>query len=231
MKYIKLIPTTALILLSATIGNAQSLVIDDFDSYSTTGELQTNWNSFGNAATSGAPTLASGAGVGGSNAATFSLNWFSSGASNANARHINLSLDLSTYDFLDVALFVETDAGNVDPSAPTILKIAFQSSDSTIWQTKSSSALTVNVDSYSTLSFGLTDTIMERVSGSGDFASSIGDITNIRLRFENAEETNVGQTAYISSLTATTIPEPNSYALIFGMVITGAALVSRREKR
>ncbi|WP_309385986.1 PEP-CTERM sorting domain-containing protein [Cerasicoccus frondis] len=230
MEHTQKIPTIALFILSAAIANAQTLVIDDFDSYTDTTELQANWNSFGNAATSGAPLLAAGQGVDGSNAAAFSLNWFATGASNANMRRINLtSLDLSSYDFLDVNLFVETDTGNDSPTNPTILKIAFQSSDSTIWQTSLSFALEPNLDAYSLLSFELSETAMERVSGSGSFADSIVDITNIRLRFENVEEANVGQTAFVSSIVASTIPEPSTYALGFGLAMAGTVLLWRRK--
>lgn len=230
MKYTQKIPSIALFVLSAAIGNAQTLVIDDFNSYTDTSELQSNWNSFGTAASSGAPTLAAGSGVGGSNAAAFSLNWFD--GTNANARRINLTnLDLSSYDFLDVNMFVETDAGNDSPTSPTVLKVAFQSSDSTIWQTSASFAQEPNVGTYALLSFVLSETEMDRVSGTGSFATSIADITNIRLRFENAQESNVGQTAFISSISASTIPEPSTYALGFGVIMAGTVLFIRRKRR
>ncbi len=229
MKYILKTTALALFLMSATISNAQTLVIDDFDSYGDTAALQTNWNSFGTAASSGAPTLAAGEGVSGSNAAKFSLNWFD--GNNANMRRINLTnLDLSSYDFLDISLYVETDVGNVSPTVPTILKVAFQSSDGTIWQTSLSFAQEPNVDSYSLLSFELSESMMQRTNGSGSFSSTITDITNIRLRFENSQESNVGQTAFISSIAASTIPEPSSYALGFGVMMIGTVLLIRRKR-
>ncbi len=222
------IPTILSLVLATglSVANAQTLMIDNFDGYADTVELQNNWNSFGTAASSGAPTLGAGEGVAGSNAAVYSLNWFD--GNNANMRRINLGgLDLSAYSALDVTMYVETDAGNDAPTASTVLKVAIQSSDSTIWQTSATFALAPNVDSYSILSFNLSEAEMDRVAGSGTFADTLADVDNLRLRFENAQEVNVGQTAYVSSIAA--IPEPSTYALLFGGLMMSLALVRRRR--
>ncbi len=217
-----------LVLFTGLVGvNAQTLVIDDFDSYADTSELQANWNSFGGAASAGPPSLASGSGVGGSNAASFSLNW--NLGTNGNMRRLNLAgTDLSTYDSIDITAFIETQSGFSGPASPTILKIAIQGSNGAIWQTTVASAQEPNVDSYTTLSFILSDSDMELADGSGSFVSTIASVDNIRLRYENASQDS-RQTVLVSSIVA--VPEPGTYGLMLGsLILVGVVLIRRKRE-
>lgn len=193
---------TALVFLFTGIVSltASTLLIDDFDSYQTTAELQGNWNSFGVAATAGPPVLHIGEGVNGSNAARFALDW-RDGRNNANARRINLNnLDLSGFEALSVVIYIKTRDTFEDPTDPTLFKLALQGANGAIWQTPTTLAPAIENESYATFTFLFSE--MELIDGPGSIADALQNVANFRLRFENASGNNSRQDAFIDSVIA-----------------------------
>lgn len=212
--------TCSLFVAVATAGNLFSQVtIDNFNEYSTTGELQAVWNSFGGAASAGAAVLAPGEGVDDSNAALYYLDW--SAGTNANMRMAAVPSavqDLTNATSVEVTLSIVTRDGYDAPASDTQLRLAIQGgTSSSIWQTTSAYAVDLNSASYTTISFNLNTTEMERVDGSGSLSDTLAAITSIRLRFENDQQTNVRQDVYVDSISAVMVPEPGEYAAMAGL--------------
>jgi hypothetical protein len=178
----KLITFAALLLSSLPLA-ASSLLIESFDNYQTTTELQAAWNSFGTAATAGPPVLHIGEGVAGSNAARFALDWRGAANTNANARRFNYNGDLSAYDAIAVVARMETRAGFAPPPVPTRFKVAIQGANGAIWQTPNDVAPSIVENTYQTYTFSFAD--MTLVDGSGTLEEALQNISNFRLRFEN----------------------------------------------
>ena len=196
-----------LFLASLIVGslNAQ-LVLEDFESYIDTSSLQTDVFTFGSAAQAGKPSLVVGLGENGTNAACFNLTWET--GNNANLSFINLSpntQDLSFYSEISAFIFIEAypvTGGFTEMSTPTVVKLAIEGNDGTIWQTRSVKAEKPPVDSSYKLRFNLSQIDMERIDGKGNFNTTIADVKNIRLRFENAKKAGFRQDAYIDSIVA-----------------------------
>ena len=204
MKHINYIAITLIILITSSL-NAE-LIIEDFESYMDTNALHQDVFSFGSAAQAGRPSLAVGLGENDTNAACFNLTWET--GNNANLCFTNLSpntLNLSGYSEITAFIYIEDYPGNSDSrgrSIPTLVKIAIEGQDGTIWQTRSIKAEKPPVDSSYKLRFRLTPTAMERVEGSGSFINTISEIKNIRLRFENSKRPGFRQDGYIDSIKA-----------------------------
>ena len=220
------IPTISACLLISSVSLASAaLVIENFDSYDNDGAVVPNWNSFGTAATAGAPVLHVGQGVDGSNAARFALDWRGGGNTNANARRINLnSLDLSGYSALSVVAFIETRAGFDAPPDPTTFRVAFEGTNGAIWQTSTAAALTIADDSYQAYIFDFSDLVL--VQGGGTLQDAMGSLLNFRLRFENTPGVESRQDVFFDSVAA--IPEPGTWGAILGSV--GLLLVFLRRR-
>lgn len=188
------------------------LMLEDFESYLDTNALHADIFSFGSAAQAGKPSLAEGLGKDGSKAACFNLTWET--GNNANMCFINLSpntKNLSGYSEINSFLYLEaypnesasTDAeDSAVASNPTIVKLAIEGNDGTIWQTRSVKAERPAVDSVYNLRFRLNTRDMERVEGSGSFDSVISNIKTVRLRFENSRRSGFRQDAYIDDVKA-----------------------------
>lgn len=189
--------------LAASPLNAQ-LVIEDFESYTDTNSLHADVFSFGTAAQAGKPSLAVGLGENDSNAACFNLTWET--GNNANLCFINLSpntQNLSGYSEITAYIYIESypGAGGATEGA-TIVKLAIEGTDGSIWQTRSVKAEKPPVDSSYKLRFRLSPSNMERVEGTGQFSDVISNVKNIRLRFENSKSPGFKQDAYIDSIEA-----------------------------
>ncbi|WP_309385997.1 hypothetical protein [Cerasicoccus frondis] len=187
--------------------SAERLIIDDFDSYANSEQLQRNWNSFGSAASSGPANLEVDMGYANSNAVLFNLNW--DAGNNANMRMAKFPADvkdLSRYLTVIVWLRILKESGDFDePSDSTTLRLAIQGGpDDSIWQTKANYEVKIDFDDYKSAEFSLLDSEMERVSGKCSFNETLTNINNIRLRFENEIEPQVRQDVYIDSILATT---------------------------
>ncbi len=180
----KTLLTCITILIGSLSLAASSLLIDDFDGYADTFELQLNWGSFGVAATAGPPVLHPGEGVDGSNAARFALDW-RQGNNNANARRINVNADLSGYDAVSVVAYITTRETFDEPDNPTIFKVAIQGANGDIWQTPTPLAPTVENTDYQTFVFPLSDLILVVVGAGGTLNDTLSNVDQIRLRLEN----------------------------------------------
>ena len=195
-------------LLAAFLVNSlhAQLIMEDFESYLDTSSLQADVFSFGSAAQAGKPSLAVGLGENDSNAACFNLTWET--GNNANLSLINLSpntQNLSGYSEVTAFIFLESNSTvslPAEASASTIVKLAIEGVDGSIWQTRSIKAERPPVGSAYKLRFRLSPSDMELVEGSGQFQSTISNIKNIRLRFENSRRSGFRQDAYIDSITA-----------------------------
>ena len=64
--------------------------------------------------------------------------------------------------------------------------------------------------------------------GTDSFSDTLSSVSEIRLRFENAQEANVQQFAFIDSLTV--VPEPSSTVMLIGLSGIGIVLYFRRIK-
>lgn len=199
----KILVTFTSLLIALQSLAASSILIDDFDSYESTAALQSNWSSFGFAATAGPPSLHVGEGVDGSNAARFALDWRGAPNDNANARRRNLSEDLTGFDAISVVAFIQVRAGFAPPPAPTVFKVAIQGANGDIWQTPSSTAPTIESGSYETYTFLLSD--MELVVGGGSLNEALQNSSEIRLRFENAPGVESRQDVFFDSVSAITL--------------------------
>lgn len=204
MKYLNYITTLFAALIASSL-NAE-LIIEDFESYMDTNSLQADVFSFGSAAQAGKPSLAIGLGENDSKAACFNLTWET--GNNANLSFINLSpntKNLSGYSEIKLFVYIEaypTTGGFTEASTPTIVKLAIEGLDGSIWQTRSVKAERPPVDSSYILRFLLSPSDMERVEGTATFANTISNIRNIRIRFENSRNSGFRQDAYIDSITA-----------------------------
>ena len=182
-------------LLAAFLVNSlhAQLIMEDFESYLDTSSLQADVFSFGSAAQAGKPSLAVGLGE---------------NDSNANLSLINLSpntQNLSGYSEVTAFIFLESNSTvslPAEASASTIVKLAIEGVDGSIWQTRSIKAERPPVGSAYKLRFRLSPSDMELLEGSGQFQSTISNIKNIRLRFENSRRSGFRQDAYIDSITA-----------------------------
>jgi hypothetical protein len=190
--------------ISASVLNALSSEIENFDSYNSTSELQADVFSFGSAAQAGRPTLSDENGANGTNAAKFKLTWET--GDNANLVFYNVSAvsgDLSNYEKIEMTFFMETADSYIAPSEVTLVKLAVEGgSNNTIWQTRSIKAVQLASDVFTIAIFELTEVDMERVSGSESFADVLANTGNIRLRFENTQQAGVLENAYIDSIEA-----------------------------
>lgn len=182
------------------------LIIEDFESYVDTGSLHLDVFSFGSAAQAGKPSLSMGLGENETNAACFNLTWET--GNNANLQLINLSPNtenLSSYSEITAFIYIEgypSSDGIVEPSTPTLAKLAIESLDGTIWQTRTIKADKPPVDAPYTLRFSLSPVEMELIEGAGSFRNTITNVKNIRLRFENVRKSGFKQDAYIDSIIA-----------------------------
>ena len=188
------------------------LILEDFESYVDTSALHADIFSFGSAAQAGKPSLAEGLGENDTKAACFNLTWET--GNNANMCFINLSpntKNLKGYSEINAFLYLEaypseSPSPNENASAaasnPTIVKLAIEGNDGTIWQTRSVKAERPAIDSVYNLRFRLNTRDMERVEGSGSFEDVVSNIKNIRMRFENSRRSGFRQDAYIDSIKA-----------------------------
>lgn len=178
--------------------------IENFDSYTGTSELQADVFSFGSAAQAGRPSLSVGTGVNNTNAAEFVLTW--EAGDNANLIFYNVSAvsgDLSNYEKIEITFFMEIPVGFTSPSDATIAKLAVEGgANNTIWQTRSIKAVQLASEVSTVAVFELTDVDMERVLGSESLADVLVNVSNLRLRFENAQQAGVREHAHIDSIEA-----------------------------
>ena len=190
--------------ISASVLNALSSTIENFDSYHSTSELQADVFSFGSAAQDGKPLLSIGTGVDGTNAARFTLTWET--GDNANLILYNVSAvsgDLSNYEKMEMTFFMEVADSYIAPSDVTLVKLAVEGgSNNTIWQTRLIKAVQLTSDVFTIAIFELTEVDMERVSGSESFADVLANTGNLRLRFENTQQASVLEYAHIDSIEA-----------------------------
>ena len=204
MKYTNYVAAVLAVLIANSL-NAQ-LVIEDFESYIDTSSLQADVFSFGSAAQAGKPSLAIGLGENDSNAACFNLTWET--GNNSNLSFINLSpntQNLSGYSEITAFIFIENYSNVVGANetvTPTVVKLAIEGMDGTIWQTRTIKAESLPVGSSYTVRFRLSTIDMECVEGMASFSATISNIKNIRLRFENARRSGFRQDAYIDSIVA-----------------------------
>ena len=86
---------------------------------------------------------------------------------------------------------------------PTIVKLAVEGVDGTIWQTRSVRAEKRQpVDSSYTIRFRLISTDMEQIDGQSSLKDVLSDVKNVRIRFENSRKAGFRQDAYIDSIVA-----------------------------
>jgi hypothetical protein len=228
----KVILCTLFAVVAASRSLFSDITIDNFDSYTTSGELQAYWNSFG-AASAGAPALTIGGGVGGTNAARYGLVW--SAGNNANMRMFNVPSgvqDLSAATSVEVTLYIVTRDGYTAPTDPSTLKLVIQGgANDSFWQTTDAAAVSLTDPNYTTVGFTLNTIDMERVGGSDTLTDTLAAITSIRLRFENTVESGVIQDAYIDSIVAVTVPEAGHYASCAALGALLVVMVCRRRSR
>ena len=226
MKPIKFL-LTVFILSVDCVANAQTLVINDFESYDNTDALRSEWFVFG-AAIADRPYIDSNANDG-TKAALLPVNW--SGSNNdANLNYFsNLGAagDLSAYTAVNV--FVNLQTAGDPPSNSTSVLLAIQGgAGNSIFQTDSEFAQIATVGSYSELSFSLSEPEMVLTEDNSDsFADVLSNISSIRLRFENTS-TSGAQNILVDSLTA--VPEPSSIALLLGLGSLSFVLYRRKLK-
>ena len=204
-------------LLVANVLCAASLKIEDFDSYTDTASLQANVFTFGTGAQAGKPDLVIGAGSAGGNVACFKLTW--SHGNNGNLQFDNLASDeqdLSAYSEIKVIMKIETGSGFSAHADPTVVKLAIKGNNGAIWQTKAQNPVELALGAYDESKFNLSTDDMERVAGNASFEDTIADIENIRLRFENSQQANVLENAFIDSIVALSDPasQPSTGTII-----------------
>ncbi|MBC2592906.1 hypothetical protein H5P28_01405 [Ruficoccus amylovorans] len=183
---------------------AAEIVLENFDSYATTADLQKRWNAFGSAASAGPATLSKAPSQTGGKAALFQLNW--DAGNNANMRLAALPenlQDLSGYQSVAVTLRLADDSGGYgQPSAPTKLRLVVRGgADETIWQTDADAMPPVPGGETVTLILPLSQKTMTRESGRSSLSETLSKVGDLRLRFENEEAANTRQDAYVESIT------------------------------
>lgn len=194
-----------LLCLPATLLLGESTTIDDFSQYHTTEALHRNWNSFGNAASSGPATLETGEGPNASNTALFQLNWDSGDNANMRMHHLpSTTQSLSQYRTIEIVVKLEDDSNGYErPSKPTHIRLALQGGpDGSIWQTNAENVQVTNGKDYTTLQFKLSESDMTRESGDSSLQDTLAAVSNLRLRFENDKSPSAREDAYISSIIA-----------------------------
>ena len=138
---------------------------------------------------------------------------------NANLMFNNLApaeQDLSAYSEIKVNIRIETGSGYVASTSPTVVKLVIEGINGAIWQTKAPNAVQLASGAFYESTFNLSSDDMERVAGAASFEDSIANIQNIRFRFENTQQTNVLENAFIDSIVALADPvsEPSTGTII-----------------
>ncbi|MFV0416686.1 MAG: PEP-CTERM sorting domain-containing protein [Chthoniobacterales bacterium] len=219
--------------LTFQLSSMGATLIDSFDEYSgavnsgyigthTAGQLNPggssgiagNWIRFGGATADGIYSISGGSSGRG---ASYVANW-SSGVWGA----VLYTFD-SVQNFtgvLDATLDLSVNTAIAGTTAVIELR-----SGTTYFQ--SSSPLALTNTSYSAFTFAADESSLTRVSGSGDYASTIGAIDSVAFFFANGGGTG-GQTIQFDNFNFNVIPEPNSMALI-GLGVLALLRSSRKR--
>ncbi len=169
-------------------GSASATVYDNFESYTNNQVLATNvsnsvtgspWGLFGAAVADHFVAL-SGEGVAASVAGELPVDW--SLGNNANLEFFfPAPANLGAAPGITVSLRISNTVALV---SNTIVKVAFEEPDSTIYQTLTALAPVVTNTGYQTFTFNLTTSDMELVQGASAF--NLANVMDLRFRFENA---------------------------------------------
>ncbi len=174
---------------------------DDFEFYTNGQVLATAssnvvagswWGRFG-AATANSLTAVTNAGVNGSVAGLYPVNWV--GGNNGNLLFaFDSPLNLSSAPGVMISLRIDTAV-----LSNTAVKAAFEEPDGTIWQSSMGQVLTNT--SYATFVFNLASNLMTQVNGSSAF--NLTSVKDLRIRFENSGATG-SQQIYVDNFAAVT---------------------------
>lgn len=196
---------------------ADTLTIEDFDSYTDTTAMQVNVTTFGPADPNGFPELDQTEGVNKSNAAKLKLSWTDGDNANLSLRNLNpAASNIKSVSKIQSSIRIETADGKSAATTPTRIKLAIEGTNKTIWQTKGQFAVQPGLDKLYRLDFNVSSNDMERVENMASFTETIADIQSIRFRFENDVQANVVEEAYIDSIVLVTdfSSEPSTGTII-----------------
>ena len=178
-----------------------AVAYDDFESYTNGQVLATTtsnvvagsqWGRFG-AATASNPTAVTNAGVNGSVAAAYPLNWSLGNNGNLEFWFYD-TLALTSAPGVSVSLHIDTQV-----LSNTVVEAAFEETNGTVWQTTIGQVLTNTT--YMNFVFDFTSNAMTQASGTGTF--SLNAIRDLRLRFVNNGGTGTQQ-VYVDNFGAVT---------------------------
>ncbi len=124
-------------------------------------------------------------------AGDLSLNWGAGGTSALMGYNFLSVTDLTSLNGVSVKLMTTPL-----PATTTSLSVEIADATSTIWRTKSQNLSVSNV--WQTLSFKFLAAGMTRQNGTGTFASCLGAVTQVRLRFANTAGGTTVQHIYLA---------------------------------
>ncbi|MFT5350411.1 MAG: hypothetical protein ACI9MF_001228 [Gammaproteobacteria bacterium] len=208
---------SSIALFVANILYATTVTIEDFDGYTDTVSLQADVTTFGSATRTGLPTLAQGVGVNNTNAVHLILNWEYGNNTNLSLTNLNQAArSLSAVSSIQSSIYLETASESSAVTNPTLVKLAIEGIDGTIWQTKTRFAVQPVLGTFYEMAFNVSSVDMESVSTeNGSFEDTMVDIQSIRFRFENSVQAGVFEDAYIDSIVSVTnLPDEPSKGTI-----------------
>lgn len=223
----------------ATATQAAVVLVDNFNEYSGANSvinstanpasaLQTNpggasgiagaWSRLGVATAAGIISIDSPSVSG--KAAEYDINWV--GGTNGTIRYtFSTAQNLSLLSAVAIDFSLNTSTG----FANTMVTVQI-SDGTTAFQLNTPVSFTNT--SFSTFSFDVSNVAnMTRISGSGDYATTLGSVSSISFRFTNSVQTSGSQRVYFDNLNVVTVPEPST-ATAAAMGLTGLLFAGRR---
>ncbi len=200
----------AVVLLGLCVASQAQLVFDNFDSYtnnqllaSTTSNAVAGsaWGRFGGGVADN-PIAKTGAGVGGSTAMRFDLNY--SGANNGNLLYYFSPTDqpsnLTSVSSITLALEVSNLVGVI---SNTIVEVAVAETNGSIYQTTASFAQVLTNTAYQTFTFALSAADMSNQGSAGAF--DLSQVEDLRIRFQNGNTVG-SETVYVDNFQGVAVP-------------------------
>jgi hypothetical protein len=220
---------TAVVAVLLGLGVASyAQVYDNFDSYTNNQVLATAtaatvsgspWGRFGGA-TAANPIALTNAGVAGSVAMDYALNY--SGGNNASlVFHFPGTNNLSSVMALSVDLRVSTAL-----LSNTIVEVAEEQANGPIYQTLTTLAQVLTNTTFQTFTLNLNSADMSNQGTAGAF--DLSQVIDLRIRFQNVTSGG-SQHIYVDNFQAVSVPEPSTLALMVSGIGLGLGVIRRRR--
>jgi len=202
--------------------NAQS-VFDDFESFTDTADLKTEWKGFG-LALNGEIYLSPSGGTNATQAAIYVGNWNNGSFFGAQNPQGGADFSGSTTITVDARAITNTFF-NLPASQNTEFRIGIEGQNGDIWESNVNQSITSTT--FSTFTFSISEAEMSKsTNATGDgLANALASVTDFRFIFNNSG--SGVQDILLDNFTVTGVPEPSTYALLVGILVFGLVGIKR----